>query len=155
MDCRLQVSCYGLWEFAVPYANPVSLKIKNIFSVFCSIFGISIKFWTFFKKKKIVVGNVFSKLATVQGLVTALTMQRRLKISLDSQQVKPFQTLIKYSSEHFYHIFSSLSRQMIWEISPWLKFEIIGLFANTWTAHYKYPVTDWGNLPFPMEIQLS
>ena len=61
-----------------------------------------------FKKKKIVVANVFPKLATVQGLVTPLTIQRRLKTSLDSQQVKPFQTLIKNSWEHFYHIFSSL-----------------------------------------------
>ena len=34
MRCRLQVSCYGLWEFAVPYANPAILKTKNIFSVF-------------------------------------------------------------------------------------------------------------------------
>ena len=37
---------------------------------------------------------------------------------------------------------------MIWKISPWLKFKIIGLFANTWTADYKYPVTDCENLPF-------
>ena len=44
---------------------------------------------------------------------------------------------------------------MIWKISPWLKFEIIGLFANTWTADYKYPVTDGESLPFPRQIQLS
>ena len=108
-----------------------------------------------FKKKNIVVANAFPKLATVQGLVRPLTIQSRLKISFDSEQVKPFQTLIKYSWENFYHIFSSLWGQMIWEISPWLKFEIIGLFANTWTADYKYPVMDCENLPFPIQIQLS
>ena len=36
-----------------------------------------------------------------------------------------------------------------------IEFEIIGLFANTWTADYKYPVTDCENLPFPIQIQFS
>ena len=155
MDCRLQVSFSGLWEFAVRYSNRVILKTKSIFSVFCSIDGISITFRTFSKKKKIVIANVFPKLATVQDLVTPLTIQRRLKISFYSQQVKRFQTLVKSSWEHFDHIFWSLWGEMIWKISTWLKFDIIGLFANTWTADYKYPVPDCENLRFPIQIQLS
>ena len=155
MDFRLSVSSPGLWEFAVPYSNPVILKTKNIFWVFYSIYGISIKFWTFSKKKKIVMGNVFPKLATVQDLVTPLTFQRRLKTSFDSQHNKRFQTVVKSSWEHFYHIFSSLWGEVIRKISPWLKFEIMGLFVNTWTAHYKYPVPDCENLPFPIQMQLS
>ena len=107
-----------------------------------------------FKKKKIVIANVVPKLATVQGLVTPLTIQRRLKTSFDSQQVKRFQTLAKSSWEYFYHIFPSLWGEMIWKISPWLKFEIIGLFVNTWTADYKYPFPDCDNLSFPIQIRL-
>ena len=155
MDYRLQVSFCGLWEFAVPSSNPVILKIKNIFSVFYSIYGISIKFKTFKKKKKIVIANVFPKLAAVQGLDTPLSIQRRLKISFDSQHVKHFQTPVKSGWEHFYHIFSSLWREMIWIISPWLKFEMIGLLVNTWTADYKYPVTVCQKLLFPIQMQLS
>ena len=101
------------------------------------------------------MGNVFPKLATVQGLVTPLTIQRRLKTSFDSQHVKRFQKLVKSSWENFYHIFSSLRAERIWKISPWLKFEIMGLFVKTWTADYKYPVRDCENLPFPIQIQLS
>ena len=108
-----------------------------------------------FKKKKIVLGNGFPKLRTVQGLVTPLTIERRLKTSFYSQQVKRFQTLVKSSWEHFYHILWSLWGEMIWNISTWLKFDIIGLFANTWTADYKYPVPDCENLLFPIQIQLS
>ena len=108
-----------------------------------------------FKKKKIVIPNVYLKLATVQGLVTPLTIQRRLKTSFDSQHVKLFLTLVKSSWGDFYHIFSSLWGEVIWKISPWLKFEIIGLFVNTWTADYKYPVPDCENLPFPIQIQWS
>ena len=155
MDCRLQVSCSRLWEFVAPYSNPVILKTKKILLVFYSIYGISIKFWRFSKKKKIVIANVFPKLATVQGLVTLLTIQQRLKTSFDSQHVKRFQTLVKSSWEHFYHIFSSFWEEIIWKTSPWFKFGIIGLFGNTWTTHYKYPVPDCENLPFPIQSQLS
>ena len=108
-----------------------------------------------FKKKKIVIANVFAKLATVQGLVTPLTIQRRLKTSFYSQQVKQFQTLVKSSWVHFCDIFWSLWGEIIWKISTWLKFHIIGLFANTWTADYKYPVSYFENLLFPIQIQLS
>ena len=155
MDCRLQVSSPGWWEFVVPYSKAVILKTKNIFWVFYSIYGISIKFWTFSKKKKIVMGNVFPKLATVQGLVTALTIQRRLKTPFHSQHVKRFHTLVKCSWQPFYHVFSLLWGEMIWKTSPWMKFKIIRLFVNTWTADYKYPVPDCENLPFPIQIQLS
>ena len=92
---------------------------------------------------------------TVQGFLTPLTIQRRLKTSFDSQPVKRFQTLVKSSWEHFYQIFSSPLGEMILKIPLWLKFEIIGLVVNTWTADYKYAVTDCVNLPFPMQIQLS
>ena len=108
-----------------------------------------------FKKSKIVIAHVFPKLATVQGLVTPLTIQRRLKTSFESQHVKRFQTLVKSSWEHFYHIFWSLWGEIIWKISTWLKFQFIGLFANTWTADYKYPVPDCENLPFLIQIQFS
>ena len=108
-----------------------------------------------FKKKKIIIANVFPQLATVQGLDAALTIQRRLKTFFNSQHVKQFPTLVKSSWEHFYHIFLSLWGKIIWKISPWLKFGIIGLFVSTWTAHYKYPVQVCDNLPLPIQIQLS
>ena len=155
MDCQLQVSCSGLWELDLPYSDPIIWKTKNIFSVFYSIDRISIKFWTSSKKKKIVIANVFPKLATVQGFIMPLTIQQRLKTSFDSQHVKQFQTLVNSSWEYLYLIFSSLWGEIIWKTSPWLKFGIIGFFANTWTAHYKYPVPDCENLTFPIQSQSS
>ena len=119
-----------MWEFLVPHSNPVILKAKNIFWVFYSLFGISFKFWTFSKKKKIVIANVFPKLATVQGLVTPLTIQRSLKTSFDSQHFKRFQTLIKSSWKHFDQIFSSLWGEIIWKTSPSLRFGIIGFLLT-------------------------
>ena len=46
-------------------------------------------------------------------------------------------------------------RGLIVKISPLLKFEIIGLFINTSTADYEYPVPDCENLAFPNQMQLS
>ena len=83
-----------------------------------------------FEKKTIVIGNVFPKLATVQGLVRPLTIHRSFKTSFDSQHVKRLKTLAKSSWEHFYHIFSSLWGEIIWKISPWLRFEIIGFLLT-------------------------
>ena len=126
MDCRLQVFCSGLWEFLVPDSNPVILKKKKDF------LGFLFHLWNlhpisnFFEKKTIVIGNVFPNLATVQGLVRPLTIQRSFKTSFDSQHVKRLQTLAKCSWENFYQIFSSLWGEIIWKISPWLRFEIIG-----------------------------
>ena len=107
-----------------------------------------------FKKKKIVIANVFPKIATVQALVTPLTIQRRLKTSFDSQNVKRFQTLVKSPWEHFYHIFSSLWGEIIWKTSPWLKFGIIVGLINKRTGDYKYIDLDCANLPFPIPLQL-
>ena len=131
------------------------LKNKKDTISFLFPFWILHQILNIFKKKKIVTAVVFPKLALVQSLVTPLTIQLRVKTSFDGEHVKRFQTLVKSSWEHFYHIFPSLWGEMIWKISPWLKFEIIRLFVNTWTAHYKYPVTDCENLSFPMQMQLS
>ena len=155
MDCPLQVSFSGLWEFAVSYSNPVIFKRKKHF------LGSLFHLWklhqilNIFEKKNIVIANVFPKLTTVQGLVSSLTIQCRLKTSLYNEHVKRFKSLVKSSLENFSHIFPSLWGEMIWKISPWLKFEIIRLFVNTWTGDYKDPVTGCENLPFSMQIQLS
>ena len=134
MDCRLQVSCSSLLEFAGPYSNPVILKTKKHFLGFLFHLSNLHQILNIFKKKNIRIANVFPKLATVQGLDTPLTIQRCLKAFFDSQHVKQFPTLVKSSWEHFYNNFSSLWREIIHKISPWLKFEIIGLFVNTWNA---------------------
>ena len=44
---------------------------------------------------------------------------------------------------------------MMWETFSLLKFEILGVFVNTWTADYKYKVPDSENLQLPIQMQLS
>ena len=57
--------------------------------------------------------------------------------------------------DHFCHMFSSFWAEIIREISPLVKFEILGGFVNTLTADDKYPVWGSENLSFPIQTQLS
>ena len=43
------------------------------------------------------MANVFPKLTTVEGLITRLTIQRRLKTSFNKQHIKRLQTLVQSS----------------------------------------------------------
>ena len=95
---RIVRICRSLLKFS-------SLKKKKDFLEFLLHLWNLHQISNIFQKKKIVIANVFPKLATVQGLVTTLIIQRRLKTSFDSQQFKRFQTQVKSSWEHFYHIF--------------------------------------------------
>ena len=103
----------------------------------------------------IVIANKFPKLQTVKYLVRPLTKKRRFRTSFDSQHVQGSQTFVKSSWKSYYHIFSSLWGEMMWETFSLLKFEILGVFVNTWTADYKYKVPDSENLQLPIQMQLS
>ena len=39
---------------------------------------------------------------------------------------------------------------MIWKMSLLVKFEILGVFVNTFTTVDKYPVQDYENFQFPV-----
>ena len=73
----------------------------------------------------------------------------------DKQHVKRGQTLLKYASQHLYHINRSRRRKLSWKKSPLLKCKIFGLLVNTLTANEKYPVLNRDNLTRPIQMQLS
>ena len=121
---------FGIVRICRSLFKSSSLKNKKHFLAFLFHWWNLHQISNIFIKKKIVIANAFPKLATVQVLATPLTIQRRLKTSFDSQHVKRYQTLLKSSWEHFYHIFPSLRGEIICKISPWFKFEIIGFLLT-------------------------
>ena len=104
----------------------------------------------YLQKKKIVIANVFPELQNVYNLVKPHSKKRRYKTSFEITHVKAFETLVKSTWEHFYYISSSLWGNMTSEISPLVKFKILGLFVHTFTADHKYPVRDCENLLIPV-----
>ena len=128
-------------KYAVPDCEnlrfPIQMELyqkRKFFRQFFVQFMESISIFKNFFEKKIVIANVFPKLQTVKHLVWHLSKKRCFKTSINSQHVKRSQTLKKSAWGHFYHIFSSLWREIISKICPWLKFEIIRLFVNTLTT---------------------
>ena len=65
------------------------------FPIFCSISWLYIKFQTFFKKKVIVIANIFPKIQTVKDLVRPLYNKRHFRTRFDSQRVQGLETLMK------------------------------------------------------------
>ena len=51
--------------------------------------------------------------------------------------------------------FPFLWGKLIQKISPLVMFEILRVFVNTLTVDDKYPVRDWDNLPFLIQMKLS
>ena len=99
----------------------------NFFFHFCNLHQI-LNIW---KKKMMVIANVFPKLQTVKNFVTPLCKKRRFVRRLDSWHMKVFQIPAKSPWECFYHGFSSIWRKLIYKISPLGLGGIWGLFVNT------------------------
>ena len=103
----------------------------------------------------IVTVNVFAKLQTLEILVRPLSKKRRFRTRFDSEHVKASQMLAKFPWEPFYHVFLSFSVKLIWEMSPLVLGETLGVFVNTLTADGKYPLQGWENLQLLFQMQLS
>ena len=69
---------------------------------------------------------------TVNDFVRALSKKRCFRTSSQSQHVKGSQALVKSTWEHFYHIFWSLWEELIWQMFPLLKFDILRYFVTHW-----------------------
>ena len=99
--------------------------------------------------------NGFSKFQTVKILVRPLSKERRFRTRFYIEHVKARQMLGKFLWERFCHVFLSFSVKLIWEMSPLVLGETLGVFVNTLTADGKYPLQGWENLQLLFQMQLS
>ena len=98
---------------------------------------------------------VLQKLGTAEDMVRYTSKNSRLRTPFDSQLLQWCQTLLKSVWQHFYHTFSSLSKKLTWKMSLLAIFDILGIFAETLTADYKYSPRNSDNLPKAIQMQLS
>ena len=84
-----------------------------------------------------------------------MSKKSRFRGHFDRQHGKRDQTLFKSARQDLYHIFWSMSRQLSWEKSLLLTFQILGVLVNTLPANGKYPVLNRDNLKIPVQMQLS
>ena len=131
------------------------LKDQTLFSPFFFPFLECSSYIKHFKKKVIVIANVFPKLQTVK-----FWLDRSLN-SVVSEDPSTFNML--KSPKHLWNLhestfiifFSHSEDKRIPKISPLLKFEILRLFLKTLAADDTYAVWVYADLQFPIQMQLS
>ena len=130
--CQWQVSTSELWEFVSVNSDAIIWKMKHFLPIFCFISGISIRFWTIWKKKMMVIANVFPKLKTVKDVLRQISKKTGFKTPFDSLHVQGSQTLVKAARKPFCQIFSSLWGKLIWKMSPLVICETEGRLLTYW-----------------------
>ena len=151
LRCLWKISCSRLREFGTPNSNAIIRKTK-IFSQFFVLESTSN--FKCFKKKIIVIVNLFAKLQIVKNLVRPLFKKCCFRTRSKSQHVKASRLLVKPPWERCYHVFSSFSGKLIWKMFPLVLLEILGVLVKTLTADNKYPFPNCGKLLLPIQMIL-
>ena len=84
-----------------------------------------------------------------------MSKKSRFRGCLDNQDGKRDQALLKYSSQHLYHINWSLTKKLCSKKSLLLACQILSLLVNTLASDEKYPVLNRENLTLLIQIELS
>ena len=151
---RWQISCGRFWEYATSKWNAIIWKRKNFFSIFCCIYLIYIKFWTFWKKRwsswVIYFRNYRMWKSLLKNSLKSTVSEQALEVNM-WKCPKCLQNL----HETFWSCFPSLSGKLIWRMSPLVLGEILGVFLNTLTSDGKYHVHGCKNLQLKISMQLS
>ena len=104
-------------NFQLPIQMQLSEKRKT-FSQFFVLFSKPNSILNIFKKRMILIANAFPKLQTVKILLSPLSKKRCFRTRFDSQHVKASEIFGKSPGEHFCHVFSSFSLNLISKMSP-------------------------------------
>ena len=75
--------------------------------------------------------------------------------TIDKQNGRRAQALLKSASQHLYHLHYSLTSQLTSKRCLFLTCTILGRLLNTLAADEKYPVLNRDNSTIPIQMQLS
>ena len=101
------------------------------------------------------IADVFSKLRTPKNLIRSIPNKSTFKGSLEKQDSKCTQTLLKRQGQLLYHNYWSLSRQLSYKKSLLVICKISRLFPNTLSGNQKYSLFNRDNLTQPIQMQVS
>ena len=91
-------------------------------------------------------------------MVRQMSKKSLFRGHFDKQHGKRGHKLFKSASQHLFHIYWSVSRQLSWKKSFLLTSQILGLLVHTLAADGNYPVLpvlNRINLTIPIQMQLS
>ena len=106
--------------------------------------------WNIFKKRMILIADVFPKLRTQKNIVRSMPKKTFFKGSFEKQHGKCAQTFFKCQGRLLYHIHGWLWRQVSNKKSLLVICKISRLFPNTLSADGKYPLFNRDKITEPI-----
>ena len=91
----------------------------------------------------------------LKDVATETSKRSCFRTPLANEVVNGFQTLLKSARHQHYSLFSSVRCKLSCKKSPWVWYEILGLFVNALTADDKYSGSNMQNLPQQFQTPLS
>ena len=151
-DGKYPVQCSGNLQLRIEIQlSEKKKKLSDFLFHFWNLHQIS----NILKKKMIVIDKLFPKLQTLKIFLRILSQEHRFRTGFGSQHVKASQLLAKSPRDRFYHVLLSFAGKLIWNMSPLVSGEILGIFVNTLTDQGINPVQGCGNLQLPIQMQLA
>ena len=83
------------------------------------------------KKKMTFIASAFPRLRTPKDMVTWMSKKSCFRRPFNKEHGKQDQTLLKSESQHLYHLYWSMWRQLGWKKSLLVTSKILGPFVNT------------------------
>ena len=90
-----------------------------------------------------------------ENVVRQMSKKTRFREPFDKQHGKRAWALLKFASQHVYHIHWLRPSQLTWKKSLLLTCPILGLFPNTLLANEKYALLKKDNLAIAIQMKLS
>ena len=98
---------------------------------------------------------LFPKLLSPKDVATETSRRSCFRTPFGNQRVNGFQTPLKVPRQHYYPFFPWIPHKLSWEKTALLWSKILRLFANTFTADYKYSCRNTQNFRQQFQTLLS
>ena len=108
-----------------------------------------------FKKKMILIANVFRKLLTPKNVIRSMSKKSRLRRSFKKQHKKRCTNIVEiWAAASLPYLLINM-KVIIYKKSLLVIWKIFRLFSNTLSAHGKYSLVNKDNLTRLIQMQLS
>ena len=154
LDADEKYPLFNRENLTIPVRMELSEKEKT-FSQFFAVFLKSRLNSNYFETKIDPHSFCISEFTDSENVVRYISKKSRFYRPFDKQHGTCARALLKFASQHFYHIHWSLPSQLSWEKSLLLTCKILLLFVNTLAADEHYPVFNRDSLTIPIQMKLS
>ena len=147
-------SCHNMQNFWQQFQTLLCQKWKTLSGFFFHFWNVH-EIYNFFKKRMSVLAWLFPILLFPKEVATETSRRSFFRTPFGNQRVNGYQTPLKVARHHYYPFFEWISGKLSWKKTALLWSKILRLFANTFTADYKYSCRNMQNFRQQFQTLLS